>query len=127
MKIHKSSIIRMSLNSNNWFLMDITPPFSISVHDPKPELRELHLSFTDEFQQMSIEQRLESVRAYIESLIKQSHSLEDAGTQRGVMMVIEISEQLLPHIQSDSLPLKETLIVELGEAAEGSSLEDLLN
>lgn len=107
--------------------MDVTAPFNISVHDPKPELRELHLDFTDEFRQMAVEQRLECIRAYIESLITQSQATEDASSQRGVMTVIEIAEQLLPHIQSDSLPLQQTLIVEMGEAAEGSSLDELLH
>lgn len=107
--------------------MDITEPFTISVHDLKPELRELHLDFTDEFKKMSVEQRLECLRAYIESLIMQSKSINDPDSQRGVMTVIEIAEQLLPHIQSESLPLQQTLIVEMGEAAEGSSLNELLH
>jgi len=107
--------------------MDITEPFTISVHDPKPELRELHLDFTDDFKQMSVDQRLECIRAYIESLISQSKAIEDASSQRGVMTVIEIAEQLLPHIQSESLPLQQTLIVEMGENAEGSSLNELLH
>ena len=106
--------------------MDAPAPFDISVHDPKPQLRELHFSFTQDFQQMSVDQRLESVRAYIESLIKQSTDIHDNGSQRGIMTVIQITEQLLPHIQSDSLPLNEILIVEMGEAAEGSDLDELL-
>jgi len=102
-------------------------PFNISVHDPSPQLRELHLSFTPEFQQMSVEQRLEALRAYIETMLTQARATEDEGAQRGVMMVIDLTEQLLPHIQSDALPLKETLIVEMGEGAEGSSLDELLS
>jgi len=106
--------------------MSVTPPFDIAVHDPKPTLRELHLSFTSAFQAMDVDQRLEALRAYVESLIKQSESLQDENAQRGVITVIQITEQLLPHIQSNSLPLHETLIVELGEDAEGSSLDELL-
>ena len=102
-------------------------PFTISVHDPKPQLRELHLSFTPIFQQVNIEQRLEALRAYIESLVVQAKSTNDEGAQRGIMMVIELTEQLLPHIQSDAMPLQETLIVEMGEDADGSSLEELLS
>ncbi len=101
-------------------------PFTISVQDPAPNLRELHFDFSHEFRQMSVEQRLESLRAYVESLIQQARGLTDESSQRGVMTVIEITEQLLPHIQTDSLPLEQTLIVEMGEGAEGDSLEDLL-
>lgn len=107
--------------------MSVTAPFSISVQDPSPDLRELHFSFTTEFQQMSVEQRLETIRAYIESLLRQSQTLHDANEQKGLMTVIEISEQLLPHIQSDSLPLEQTLVVEMGEGGEGESLDELLN
>lgn len=102
-------------------------PFNISVHDPSPQLRELHLSFTPEFQQLNVEQRLEAIRAYIESMLLQAKATNDAAAQRGLMMVIELTEQLLPHIQSDSLPLQETLIVEMGDAAQGSSLNELLS
>lgn len=75
---------------------------------------------------MTIDQRLESIRAYIVTLIKQSGDMQDVDGQRGIMTVIQITEQLLPHIQSDSLPLNEVLIVEMGEAAEGSDLDELL-
>lgn len=107
--------------------MSVTAPFSLSVHEPNPDLRELHFSFTGEFQQMSVEQRLETMRAYIESLLHQSQALHSADEQKGLMTVIEISEQLLPHIQSDGLPLEQTLIVEMGEGAEGGSLDELLS
>ncbi len=107
--------------------MSVIAPFSIAVHDPSPDLRELHFSFSSEFQQMSVEQRLETIRAYIESLLRQSQTLHNASEQKGLMTVIEISEQLLPHIQSDSLPLEQTLIVEMGEGAEGDSLDELLS
>jgi len=102
-------------------------PFDISIHDPKPQLRELHLSFSPVFQQMSVEQRLESLRVYIESLLKQAKSTSDTGAQRGMMIVIEVTEQLLPHIQSDAVPLNEILIVEMGEGADGTSLNELLS
>ena len=90
-------------------------------------MRELHFSFTPAFQNMDVDQRLETLRAYIESLVKQSKSMQEESAQRGVITVIQITEQLLPHIKSDSLPLNETLIVELGEDAEGSSLDELLS
>jgi len=106
--------------------MDATLPFDISVQDPNPDLRELHFSFTDDFQKMAVDQRLEALRAYVKSLIKQAESLVDAESQRGIITVIQITEQILPHIQSDSLPLQEVLIVEIGSAAEGSSLDELL-
>jgi len=101
-------------------------PFDISVYDSSPELREMHLSFTPVFQQMDVEQRLESMRGYIESMVAQAKLSNDEGTQRGLMMVIELTEQLLPHIQSGGMPLQETLIVEMGEGADGFSLDELL-
>ncbi len=102
-------------------------PFDIAVHDPNPKLRELHLSFTQIFQKMSVDQRMEAMRAYIASMLEQAKSATDEGTQRGIMMVVELTEQLLPHIQSDAMPLQETLIVEIGEGAGASSLDELLS
>jgi len=107
--------------------MQVLLPFTLSVHDSKPNLRELHMDFSVEFQAQSVEQRLETVRVYVASLISQAQQMQDAAEQRGVMTIIEITEQILPHIQSDSLPLDQTLIIEMGEAAEGSSLDELLN
>lgn len=106
--------------------MQTDAPFDISVHDPSPQLRELHFSFTAAFQQMDVGQRLESIRQYVLSLIEQAKVAKDPSTQKGIMTVVEISEQLLPHIQSDTMPLEQTLIVEIGDAGDGSSLEDLL-
>lgn len=106
--------------------MDVPAPFNISVHDPKPGLRELHLSFTANFQLMAVDERLETMRAYIEFMLTEARTVKDEGAQRGLMMVIELTEQLLPHIQSGSLPLQETLIVEVGDGADGSSLNELL-
>ena len=106
--------------------METPVPFSISVQDPTPQLREMHLTFSTDFQSMTIDQRLESMRSYIESMLVQAKATSDVNSQRGLMMVIELTEQLLPHIQSDSMPLQETLIVEIGEDADGSSLEELL-
>ena len=107
--------------------MDLTAPFEISVQDPKPDLRELHFSFTDDFQKMPVDQRLEALRTYVKSLVKQAETLVDPESQRGIVTVIQITEEIFPHIQSDSLPLHEVLIVEIGGAAEGSSLDELLD
>ena len=106
--------------------MDVVAPFDISVQDPKPDLRELHFSFTADFQKMAVAERLEALRAYIKSLVKQAETLVDPESQRGIVTVIQISEEIFPHIQSDNLPLDEVLIVEIGGAAEGSSLDELL-
>jgi len=107
--------------------MDVVAPFDISVQDPKPDLRELHFSFTADFQRMTLAERLEALRAYIKSLVKQAEMLVDPESQRGIVTVIQISEEIFPHIQSDNLPLHEVLIVEIGGAAEGSSLDELLD
>jgi len=102
-------------------------PFNISVHDPKPQLREMHLTFTPAFKKMSVNQRSESLHAHIASMIDQVKLTTDTSIQQGLMIVIDLTEQILPHIESDSLPLNETLIVEMGEDADGASLEELLS
>ncbi len=107
--------------------MELSEPFTLSIQNPKPNLRELHIDFTPAFRELSIDERLENLRVYVQALIQQSESLQDPDAQRGVIMMIEIVEQILPHVQSDSLPLEQTLIVEMGEGGEGSSLNELLS
>jgi hypothetical protein len=59
--------------------------------------------------------------------MKGAKTVADEGAQRGLMTVIELTEQLMLHIKSDQLPLYETLIVEVGDSADGSTLDELLS
>ena len=107
--------------------MAIKIPFNIGYNDRGPgQVREIHLSFTAEFQRMEQSQRIRVYKDYLEHLIAQAQLAKDENSQKGIITVLQIAEQLFPHLQSDSIPLEQTLIVEIGEQAEGSSLDELL-
>lgn len=102
-------------------------PFTIQYfEDPQTRRREIHLSFTPEFQFMEQPQRVQVYKSYIEYLIAKAQQSQDETEQKGVITILQIAEQLFSHIQADQIPLHETLVVEMGENAEGSSLDELL-
>ena len=107
--------------------MAVKIPFNIGINDRGPgQPRELHLGFTLEFQRMEQQQRVKIYKDYIEHLIAQAQLAKDEASQKGIITVLQITEQLFPHLQSEKIPLEQTIIVEVGEGAEGSSLDELL-
>jgi len=108
--------------------MAIKIPFNIGFNENKQvSTGEIHLSFTAEFQGMDKDQRVKVYKAYLEHLIAQAQLAEDENSQKGIITVLQIADRLFPHLQADQIPLQETIIVEMGENAEGSSLDELLN
>lgn len=105
--------------------MAIKIPFNIGFNNTDGT-RQLHLSFTAEFQRMEQQQRVKTYRDYMEQLIAQAQLAEDENSQKGIITVLQIAEQLFPHLQAEQVPLEQAIIVEIGEEAEGSSLDELL-
>ena len=107
--------------------MAIKVPFNIGFNDQVAgQARQLHLSFTAEFQRMDQQQREKVYQEYIEHLIAQAQLAKDEESQKGIITVLQIAEQLFPHLQSQQIPMQQTIIVEIGEQAEGSTLDELL-
>lgn len=116
------------INTSDNVKMSIKIPFNIGFNENiQSRTGEIHLSFTEEFQAMEQEQRVKIYRAYLEHLIAKAQMAKDENSQKGVITVLQIADQLFPHLQAEQIPLQETIIVEMGENAEGSSLDDLLN
>ncbi|MDH5547981.1 MAG: transcriptional regulator [Gammaproteobacteria bacterium] len=108
--------------------MLVQNPFKIEyLDDPKAGVRELHFTFTGLFKAMGLEQRVATFEAYINQLVDDAKSTDDLANREGIITIIQISQQLYPHLQANEIPLDETLIVEMGDNAEGSSLAELLN
>jgi len=106
--------------------MAIKIPFNIGFNDDDGS-RQLQLSFTAEFRRMEQPQRLKTYKDYMEQLIAQAQLAEDENSQKGIITVLQIAEQLFPHLQAEQIPLEQTIIVEMGDDAEGSSLDELLS
>ena len=70
----------------------------------------LRLSFADEFQALKEVRQAEGFAAYLERLRTQSATLDAADPNRqGMLVVLQVGEQLLPMIEEGSLPLSEEL------------------
>ncbi|MCK4710278.1 MAG: hypothetical protein KAU21_16795 [Gammaproteobacteria bacterium] len=98
--------------------MKIDGPLSINVQDDDVQnKRTLEITFNDEFQQLKLSQRVSEMKKYIQSLFQNSQSLEDGqADKQGLLLIMQICEQLLPHLQQDELDLAETISFEMGLA-----------
>ncbi len=108
--------------------MTIKVPFNIGFNEnAEAQTGEIHLSFTEEFQSMPQQQRIKIYKAYLQHLIAQAQMSIDENSQKGIITVLQIADQLFPHLEAEQIPLQETIIVEMGENADGSTLDELLN
>jgi len=95
--------------------MAIEGPISVSaVNLEEPGKRELHISFNPEFQALTLEQQGAEFSTYVTRLKQQSVESEaDSAEQQGIMTILQVAEQLLPHILSGEIPLMETIVIEI--------------
>ena len=94
--------------------MEITGPLNIGVLDNDTGGRELHLSFKAEFRILNLQQQTESFQKFISTLINQIQKLDESDVNRqGMTTILQICEQLKPHIESNELPLEETIVVNI--------------
>lgn len=74
----------------------------------------LSLFFAEEFQALDRARQTEDFVAYLEPLRTQSASLDETDPNRqGMLIVLQVGEQLLPLIREGDLPLSETLEIEI--------------
>jgi hypothetical protein len=109
--------------------MLIEGPLKIGVlDDPEQPGRELHISFTLEFQTLEPSAQAGSLSEYLQRLGRNIESLAQGDPNRaGMLIVQQVAEQLLPHLQSGELAISETIIVEMGRDYASDSLMGLLN
>jgi hypothetical protein len=109
--------------------MLIEGPLKIAVlDDPEQQGRELHISFTPEFQVLEASNRASSFADYLALLGRNIETLPQGDPNRaGMLIVQQIAEQLLPHLQTGDLAISETIIVEMGRDYASDSLMGLLN
>jgi len=90
--------------------------------------RELHLGFREEFRRLPLTAQGEAFRAYVADLTGAVYALdEDDPDRSGILLIQQIAEQLLPHVEAGELSLADTIVVEIGGGLQvGGSLADLL-
>ena len=98
--------------------MQIDGPFSINiVNNSESKTRELHLKFNKSFQTSSLEDRTGSMNSYINSLKLDLNGSLDEQSRQGMLTILQITEQLLPHIINDEISLDEKIIIEIGPSS----------
>jgi hypothetical protein len=109
--------------------MLIEGPLKIGVlDDPDQPGRELHISFTPEFQELELSAQSQTFADYLNLLGRNIGNLAAGDPNRaGMLIVQQVAEQLLPHLQSGDLETSETIIVEMGRDYASDSLMGLLN
>ncbi len=95
--------------------MIIEGPFKVGIiEDPNTINTELHLDFTDEFRALPQDQQGTVIKDYVRTL---QHDIlaqpEESEDRQGMLVLQQVTEQLLPHIKQGEIPLHETIVLEL--------------
>ena len=83
------------------------------------------MGFKPAFQQQDLQSRLAAVKSHLLELQKNIEAETDANNQQGMITIMQISQELLPHLESDEIPLDETIVIEIGPI-QTSPFDDLL-
>jgi hypothetical protein len=108
--------------------MDIEGPLNFSVAAGEGASGyELFLDFKQDFQSLPLMAQGDGFRSYLDSLsvLLADSSLEER-TRQGMLIVQQIAEQLLPHVESGDLALNETINIHIRADSPEVSLVDLL-
>jgi len=106
--------------------MEIQGPFTIAINDnSETGLRELHLGFKPGFQQLELAERLTTLNDYLASLNNDISTEADPNNQQGMIMIVQVAQELYPHLESNEIPLEETIVIEIGPS-QSSPFDDLL-
>ncbi len=94
--------------------MEITGPFKIGTMQNDMGGHELHLGFTPEFRALNIAEQTDAFQQYIRDLINSISRLDpNDPNRRGMLTILQVAEQLMPHIEANEIPLEETIVISL--------------
>ena len=94
--------------------MLIDGPLNISIIENDTGGRELHLKFSPEFKALKINQQCDSFHEFIHYLKSEIDVLEESHPNcHGMLTIQQIAEQLLPHIESNEIPLEDAIVVNI--------------
>jgi ribosomal protein S15P/S13E len=95
--------------------MKIEGPLIVSVLDDDIQnKRTLEIDFTEQYQKLTVEQQADDMKKYIQQLFQNAETLPEKDSNRqGLLLIMQICEELLPYIQQQELNLEETITMEL--------------
>jgi hypothetical protein len=104
--------------------MLIEGPLDIGIADTSTGGRELQINFTPEFKSLKLTDQSDSMHEFIHYLKTEIDILEEHDPNRqGMLMILQISEELLPHIEANEVPLEETIVVNIAADNPFGSIE----
>ncbi len=107
--------------------MDIEGPVQIKIGEPADgQGRLLLLSFRPDFVAKPPPERAAAFAGYLQELTRgvADPNLDEANRQ-GMLIVQQVAEQLLPHLQADDLDLEQEMIIQI-RPQEAAAISDLL-
>ena len=115
--------------------MEIEGLMSIGVREHADGVgRDLHISFAPEFRGLGLAEQGTQFRGYCRTLREQIGGIDDDTdrTRQGMLVVLQVAEQLLPYIEAGEITLEDPIVVEMApqhsESGGGPlSIMDLLN
>lgn len=91
-----------------------TGPLNIEFFVTDEGVHELHIGFKIGFKVLDHPQQIETFQSFIESLRNQARAIEEDNEERqGLLMIMQVSEELIKLIAKDEIPLEETITVTL--------------
>ena len=95
--------------------MEINGPIKISILDREEGGgRELHFTFTEDFQSQDIASQTSTFGSYLQELTNGIKSLDEDDTNRqGMLIVQQVCEQMYPYIAEGQMALSEIIVVAL--------------
>ena len=103
--------------------MLIEGPLDISIADnSSAQSRELEVTFTSAFKTLELNDRINNFKDHINQLQKSISGTDNPAEQQGMLAILQICEELLPHIEADEIPLDETISIEIGQSSPFDSI-----
>ena len=109
--------------------MLIEGPMNIAIAEPADgQGKILVVGFAPDFQALDASEQGGRFRGYLETLSGAIERIEDQAdpNRAGMLIVQQIAEQLLPHIESGELALEETMTIQIRQDQQAVALNDLL-
>ena len=112
--------------------MEINGPIRIGVIDREDAGgRELHFTFTEDFQKQDLQSQTNAFATYLQELQQAIFEYPESDPNRqGMLLVQQVCEQMFPYIAEGEIALAETIVVALTPEQQASSefkVIDLLN
>lgn len=86
----------------------------------------LHIGFREEFQQLELPARVDAFAEYVQSLTAQAEGCPESDPNRqGMLLILQVAEQLLPMIREDALPLSEEIEIAINQKVSLTSLYNI--